>query len=501
MRRRGAIVVGAGPVGLMLAGEIRLGGADVVVYEKLAAPTGESRGVGFTRRAAEVFDQRGLLARLGEAESALGHFGGVRIDLGMLEEDHSSIRGVAQSRTEAMLEGWLGELGVPVRRGYEVVDLRETADEVVIVYDGPDGRGEDIAEYLVGCDGARSVIRTLAGFDFPGSEPTRGIYTADITGIETRHRPIGEKVPGGMVMAMNLEDGVLRIVIYEEGLRPQEKEGLSFSEMADAWQRMTGEDIHHAQVHWVSAFTDAARQAAEYRRGRVFVAGDAAHVQLPAGAQGLSVGVQDAANLGWKLAAAINGWASEGLLDSYHSERHPVGQQLLRNAQASALLYLTGDEMEPLRSVMRELVAYKDAARHLAGMTSGLTIRYDMGPGKHPLLGLRMPPGHELELSDGSRIRVAELLHPARGVLICTGDRDEAARVAVAWSDRVDIVRGSWGSNVPGGPDTAPEAVLLRPDGYVAWAAPGGDLAEALCRWFGTPVAAGTAPLTVPARA
>jgi len=498
--RRGAIVVGAGPVGLMLAGEIRLGGADVVVYEKLPVPSGESRGVGFTRRAAEVFDQRGLLARLGEAESALGHFGGVRIDLGALEENHASVRGVAQSRTEAMLEGWLGELGVPVRRGYEVTGFHESADGVEVFFDGPDGPGSDTAEYLVGCDGGRSDIRMLGGFDFPGSEPTRGVFTADITGIKTRHRPIGEKVPGGMVMAMNLEDGVLRIVIYEEGLRPQDKGGLTFAEMADAWQRMTGEDIHHAQVHWVSAFTDAARQAAQYRRGRVFVAGDAAHIQLPAGAQGLSVGVQDAVNLGWKLAAAINGRAPEGLIDTYHSERHPVGQQLLRNAQASALLYLTGDEMEPLRSVMRELVSYKDAARHLAGMTSGLTIRYDMGQGEHPLLGLRMPPGQELELPDGSRTRVVNLLHAARGVLISTGDSGAAAQTAAAWSDRVDVVTGSWAG---AGLDTMPEAVLLRPDGYVAWVAPGGgDLDGALGRWFGAAsVAAAGRPLTVPARA
>jgi hypothetical protein len=213
----------------------------------------------------------------------------------------------------------------------------------------------------------------------------------------------------------------------------------------------------------LSTFTDATRVAAEYQRGRVLLAGDAAHIQPPAMAMGLSVGVQDAVNLGWKLAAVINGTAPDGLLDSYHSERQPIGQQLIRNVQGSLILALTGDELEPLRSVVRELVTYKDAAGHLAGMVSGLSIRYDMGSCEHPQLGLRMPPDRELALTDGTRTRVAELLHPARGVFITTIDDSEAAHLVTDWADRVDIVTGNWiAAQAPSSP-AALEEVLIGP--------------------------------------
>src|SRR6266568_8995182 len=302
--KTGVIVVGAGPVGLMLASELHLGGADVTVYDRLTAPTGESRALGFNRRAAESLGQRGLLPRLGDFRwGPMGHFGGVRIDLGMLDENHSGVLGLSQARTEEMLGNWLAELGIPVRRGYEVTGFRETPDGVVVAFDGPEGPGTDTARYLVGCDGGRSTIRKLAGIDFPGPEPTRGFYTADVTGIDTRRRRVGENLPGGsMIMAMDLEDGVIRVVVHERGMPPRDRDSLTYTDLADAWQRLTGESIHHGQCRWISCFTDASRVAAGYRRGRVFLAGDAAHVQPPAMAQGLSVGVQDAVNLGWKLA-------------------------------------------------------------------------------------------------------------------------------------------------------------------------------------------------------
>jgi 2-polyprenyl-6-methoxyphenol hydroxylase-like FAD-dependent oxidoreductase len=515
------IVVGAGPVGLMLAGEVRLGGADVAVYDRLPGPSGESRGVGFTRRAAEVFDQRGLLDRFGEVEWAQGHFGGVRIDFAGLADNHFSVRGIPQFRTEEILEAWLRELGVVVHRSHEVTGYRQSAEEVTVQFRGPGGPGRDSARYLVGCDGARSLVRNLAGIGFPGWGATRGMYMADVVGSGVRPRPIGERVEGGMVMAFNLQNGVDRIVIHDEKLRPHEdRSTLRFAEVADAWQRMTGESLHHAEVRWISSFTDTTRQAAAYRAGRVFLAGDAAHIHMPAGAQGMSVGVQDAANLGWKLAAAAAGWAPDGLLDTYQDERHPVGRMLMRNTRAQTRLYLSGEEMEPLREVIRDLVQIPEVARHLAGTVSGLDIRYNTnnstdngtgtgtgtgtgngmgsgagsgtgtGGGGHPLTGLRLPPDAVLQRAGGGAVRVAELLHAARPVLVVTGDAVGDTGVwqaADGWSDRVGAVTGTWISERAGDHDL-PEAVLLRPDGYVAWASPGSSsLPQALEHWFGRP--------------
>jgi 2-polyprenyl-6-methoxyphenol hydroxylase-like FAD-dependent oxidoreductase len=486
------IVAGAGPTGLMLAGELRLGGANVVVYDKLPAPSGESRALGFTRRVAEVFGQRGLLTRLGDFRwGQQGHFGGVRIDLGSLPDDHHGVLGLPQSRTEEMLAGWLAELGVPVRRGYELCGLRQTGDGVVAVFDGPGGRREQTAAYLAGCDGGQSTVRRAAGIEAPGWAATRGMYMADITGAQVRQRPIGERVPGGnMVLAVSLGDGYYRILIHDKSLRPDPGSGPPpFSEVADAWQRMTGESLHHAQARWTCAFSNAAGLAERYSEGRVFLAGDAAHDTPPLAGWGLSVGIQDAVNLGWKLAAAVSGWAPAGLLGTYHLERHPLGQQLLRNTHAASTLYLSGAEMDPLRSVLGELMAYPEAAGHLAGMVSGLGVRYDMGPGDHPLLGLRMPPGRELELAGGGRASVASLLRRGRGVFIAAGDAVPSGHPVDGWADRVEVVAGRWAP----APDPHPvaESVLIRPDGYVAWAAPGGgDLAGALERWFGSAHAA-----------
>jgi len=490
------LIVGAGPVGLMLAGELRLHGVEVVVVERRPVPSGESRGLGFTARATEAFHQRGLLDRFETVEtSPQGHFGGIPLDFGVLEGCHFGVRGIPQYRIERMLEDWALELGVSVLRGHEVVDFQAGADQVDVVVDGPSGQRRHGAGFLVGCDGGRSTVRQRAGFEFPGTDATREMFLADVVGRKIRPRFIGERVPGGMVMSAPLEDGVDRIIVCEDGRAPKEdRQAVDFAEVADAWQRLTGESLHGAETRWVSGFTDATRQITEYRRGRVLIAGDAAHIHLPAGGQGLSVGIQDAANLGWKLAATVNGWAPDGLLDTYHHERHPAGARVLRNTLAQGMLYLTGERTDPLRSVMRELMAIPVVGRHLAGMVSGLDIRYDLGVTGHPLLGMRMPH-RELARPDGSRINVSETLHPARGVLISTGSPAGPEPLAAGWSDRVDLITGGWVPAGTGNGQVAPETVLVRPDGYVAWAEPGAgeELTSALRRWFGQPQAGSAA--------
>ncbi|MET8755721.1 FAD-dependent monooxygenase [Streptomyces sp. NPDC004667] len=481
------IVVGAGPAGMMLAGELRLAGVAVVVLERLERRTGESRGLGFTARTLETFDQRGILARFGDIErSTLGHFGGLPLDFGVLDGACQAAKTVPQSVTETHLEEWATGLGADIRRGHEVLALREDEDGVEVEVRGPDGVHSLRAAWLVGCDGGRSTVRKAAGFDFPGTAATMEMYLADIKGIELEPRMIGETLPGGMVMVGPLPGGTTRIVVCERGTPPRRREAPpSFEEVAAAWQRLTGEDISAAEPVWVSAFGDAARQVTEYRRGRVLLAGDAAHIHLPAGGQGMNTGIQDAVNLGWKLAAVVRGRAPLALLDTYHGERHPVGRRLLMNTRAQGLLFLSGAEVQPLRDSLRELMAYEDVARHLAAMVTGLEITYDVGAGGHPLLGRRMP-GLELD-GPGGRTSATALLRPARGVLLDLADNPRLRRRAAAWGDRVDIVTARPSGPSGGEPADDTTALLIRPDGYVAWAAPGShhDLPMALERWFG----------------
>ncbi|MGW8066182.1 FAD-dependent monooxygenase [Streptomyces ziwulingensis] len=494
------IVVGAGPTGLMLAGELRLGGARVVVIEKLAAPTGQSRGLGFTARAMETFDERGLLPRFGQgdtlATSPMGHFGGAQFDFTVLEDAHFGARGIPQGDTEAVLETWAAELGADIRRGWEFVSLADghlDGDTVEITARTPQGEERTLrAAHLVGCDGGSSRVRRAAGFDFPGTDATQGMYLADITGVELTPRFLGERLGHGMVMAAPLSEGVWRIIVCPDGRpAPDRERTVTFQEVAGAWRDITGEDIGHGAASWVSSFTNATRQASQYRRGRVFLAGDAAHIHLPAGGQGLSTGVQDAANLGWKLASVIRGDAPEALLDTYHAERHPVGARLLMNTRAQGIVFLGGPECDPLRELMAELVQYDDVKRHLAGIVSHLDIRYDLtttddtGTGAaHPLVGRRMPP-RQLVGAHGETT-TARLLHTGHGVLLDLADDPEVRRAAAGRRDRVDVATVA--AKPADGADAlaGATAVLVRPDGYVAWAGTSAQgLEPALQRWFG----------------
>jgi bifunctional hydroxylase/dehydrase len=490
------VIVGAGPTGLMLAGELRLGGAEVIVLDQLSEPTTESRGLGFTPRTMEVFAQRGLVDRFAALDTALqtvrgGHFGGLPLDFGVFPEAHPAVVNLPQVVTETMLRGWVAELGCDVRRGHTVLALAEGADTddgVRVRAEGPDGPVLLRARYLVGCDGGRSTVRRLAGFDFPGTPATLTLFLADVRGCGIRPRFIGEWLPGGVAMSAPLGEGVDRVVVCERDTPPQRRTGPpEFGEVAAGWQRLTGEDISHGEALWVSAFGDATRLATEYRRGRVLLAGDAAHVHLPAGGLGMNTGIQDAFNLGWKLAAVVTGRAPGPLLDTYHDERHAVGTRLLSNTRAQGLLFLGGTEMAPLREVLGELTGYPAVHRHLAGLVSGLEIRYPVGPGEHPLLGLRMP---DLELAtEAGTTGVFPLLRGARGLLLDLADDPSVRECARPWADRVELVtaKAAADSSVP-----RADAVLVRPDGHVAWASPGAaeELPAALDRWFGPPAAA-----------
>jgi bifunctional hydroxylase/dehydrase len=488
------IVVGAGPTGLMLAAELRLAGVTCTILERRAEPMQQSRALGFSARTIEEFDQRGLLPRFGELTTIpVGHFGGLQLDYRVVPGGSYGARGVPQSVTEAILAARARELGAELQRGWEVVGLTTDDRGVEVEAATPEGPRRLRAGYLVGCDGARSTVRKLLGVDFPGTEPTLEMWLADVTGCRLRPRFSGERVAGGMVMVLPMGPEVARVVVYERaaGLRGSQDAPM-FDQVADAWERLTGEDIHGGRPLWVSWFTDSSRQAAEYRRGRVFLAGDAAHVHLPIGGQGMSAGIQDAVNLGWKLAAQIAGHAPAELLDTYHTERHPVGARVLTNTLAQCYLYLRGDELEPLREVMAELMAYEDVQRHLVGMVTGLDIRYDVGPGDHPLLGRRLPQQELVgEFGQSGKTTTFELLHAGRGVLLDLAEDAGLADAAARWADRVDVVTATPHAAGPGGPLDAAQAVLVRPDGYVGWVGSAesdrATLPAALTRWFGRP--------------
>ncbi len=484
------IVVGAGPTGLMLAGELRLAGVSTIVLERLAEPMKQSRALGFSARTIEEFDQRGLLALFGDLHTIpVGHFGGLPIDYRVLEGGSYGARGKPQSLTEAVLAGWADEKGAVVYRDHEVTGLRTAADGVELDVSTPDGRTRLRARYVAGCDGARSSVRKLIGVDFPGTDPVIEMWFADLAGCTLRPRFSGERVPGGMVMVLPMGPEINRVVMYERGVTRQGDGAPSFGEVAASWHRLTGEDISAALPLWTSFTTDASRQATQYRCGRVFLLGDAAHIHLPVGAQGMSAGIGDAVNLGWKLGSEINGYAPADLLDTYHTERHPVAARILVNTLAQRILYLSGDEMNPMRDVMTELLAHEEVRKLLVGMVTGLDIRYDVGPGDHPLLGRRLP---DLELTgdfgNSGRAKAFQFLSAGRGVLLDLGNDATLRAAAAPWTDRIDIITTTCR---PRGALTDVEAALVRPDGYIAWIGSSGvgaaALPAALARWFGQP--------------
>jgi 3-(3-hydroxy-phenyl)propionate hydroxylase len=485
MKNHAVVITGGGPTGLMLAGELALAGVDVAILERRTSQDlVGSRAGGLHSRTIEIFDQRGIADRfLQEGQVAqVARFAGMLLDMSDCPTRHNYGLALWQNHIERILAGWIAELQVPIHRGHEVTGFAQGDTAVNIALS--DGRSLQ-AEYLVGCDGGRSVIRKTAGIAFPGWDPTTSNLIAE---VEVAEEPEwGVRYDAAGVHAFSRLDGGrrARVLVTEQRLGPTSEPTLH--DLREALVAVYGTDYGVHSPASISRFTDMARQAAAYREKRVLLAGDAAHVHPPDGGQGLQTGVEDAVNLGWKLAQVVHRISPESLLDTYHAERHPVAARVLRNAIAAVALRRADDRTNVLRDTVAELLAMDEPRRRFAAMLSGLDIRYNLGQG-HPLLGRRMPD-LDLITANGPR-RVFTLLHVARPVLLNVG---EPGRFDITpWTDRVQIVdatsSGTW--ELPAiGAISAPTAVVVRPDGYVAWVGDRAEhgLADALTRWFGAP--------------
>ncbi len=486
MDEHAVVIAGGGPAGMMLAAELALADVDVVVVERRPDHVlVGSRAGGFHSRTIEVLDQRGVAERfLAEGQVAQAvMFGTTVLDMSDFPTRHPYSLGIWQNQIERILGEWVAELPVELRYGTEVTGCAQDGTGVDVELS--DGRSVR-ARYLVGCDGGRSVVRKAAGIGFPGWEPTRSNLIAEVE--VTEETPKGIRTDAIGVHGLHrMEDGrTVRVVVTERQIGPGTEPTLA--DLREALVAVFGTDFGVHTPVWISRFTDMTRQAASYRSGRVLLAGDSAHVHYPVGGQGLSLGVQDAVNLGWKLARVVAGTSDEELLDTYHDERHPVAARALRHTMASGLLQRGDDRSKALVEVVTELALLDEPRRLLAGIISGLDIHYDLGEG-HPLLGRRMPD-LDLVTAAGDPLRLYTELHDAMPLFLDLGG--PGGSDLGPWTDRVRRVDagydGPWELPVLG-PVTPPTAVLVRPDGYVAWVGVGTDvgLRAALTTWFGAP--------------
>ncbi|MDX3188087.1 FAD-dependent monooxygenase [Streptomyces sp. MN03-5084-2B] len=489
MTEHQVVVAGCGPVGAFLAAELRLAGASVVVLERRTEPDPHSRAFRLQTRTLELLDHRGLLEKFQATAIKIPktHFAAIRpplLDLDRLDSEHPFTLGIPQTRTEAYLEEHARGLGAQIRRGHEVVGLTQDEDQVRLTVRGPDGEYELTAGYLVGCDGGRSTVRKLAGIGFPGRAGEVSALLGDVTLDAPDEFPSGipgtVRTPDGLVMAVGMPGEGIRVFTCEFGREvPDRDRPVTLDELRAAVRRVTGRDIGMREPTWMARFTDASRLVENYRAGRVFLAGDAAHVHFPIGAQGLNLGLQDAMNLGWKLGARIAGRVGEEVLDTYDTERRPAAERVILETRAQLSLMDPAENIDPVRELIRELLAIDEVNLHLSRLLTGLDTRYPAPDGAHPLVG-RLVPAVPLE----GGVRVAELLRPARATLLDLTGRFPLPDGWAAHVDRVELKQA----------DAADlGAVLIRPDGYVAWAADAdGDdrgLAAALATWLGEPAA------------
>jgi 2-polyprenyl-6-methoxyphenol hydroxylase-like FAD-dependent oxidoreductase len=481
MAEHAVVIAGGGPTGLMLAAELTLAEIDVAVVERRASQLLDgSRSGGLHSRTIEVLDQRGIADRfLAEGQAMqVQAFAGIPLDISDFPTRHNYGLALWQSHVERLLAAWVSELGVPITRARDVTGF--TQDDAGVDVELSDGQVLRAA-YLVGCDGGRSVVRKAAGIGFPGVDPSTSWLIAE---VQTDEKPeFGIRRGGGGIGRG--DGGSVRIVLIEQELDHTSEPTLA--DLREALVAAYGTDFGAHSPSWISRFTDMTRQADSYRSGRVLLAGDAAHVHPPQGGQGLNVGVQDAVNLGWKLARVVNGVSPDSLLDTYHAERHPVGARVQHNTLAQVALGGTDERHDALRATVADLLAMDGPRRRFAAMMSGLDIHYGPDAG-HPLVGRRMPD-LDLRTSDGPQ-RVFTLLHDAEPVLLDLGGAVSVD--GTPWAGRVRHVRGEyagpWVLPVIGAV-TAPDAVLIRPDGHVAWVGHGTDdgLRDALTTWFGAP--------------
>ncbi|WP_034091463.1 rifampin monooxygenase [Streptacidiphilus albus] len=469
------IIVGCGPTGLMLAGELRLHGVRVLVLEKEAEPTKQSRARGLHARSIELMDQRGLLEQFlaaGEQFRVGGFFAGLASHWPeQLDTAHSYVLGIPQEVTERLLTEHATRLGTEIRRNRELVGLSQDEEGVTVeLADGTQLR----SRYLVGCDGGRSTVRKLLGVGFPG-EPSRNDTLLVEVELADPPEAVAEVVAEVRrtekrfgAIPLKDQDGVYRVIVPAAGVVEDRAAAPTLDELRQQLRAYAGTDFGAHSPRWLSRFGDATRLAERYRVDRVLLAGDAAHIHPPTGGQGLNLGVQDAFNLGWKLAAEVNGWAAEGLLDSYQTERHPVAAAVLDNTRAQMQLLSSDPGAQAVRRLMSELVDFEEVNRYLIEKITAIAVRYDFGEG-HELLGRRL---RDVQLKQG---HLYGLMHGGRGLLL---DRTGGLSVA-GWADRVDHV-------VDAGEELDVPAVLLRPDGHVAWVGEDQqDLLAHLPTWFG----------------
>ncbi|MBB5918322.1 bifunctional hydroxylase/dehydrase [Nocardia transvalensis] len=474
------VIVGIGPTGLMLASELRLWGVDCLVIGTSVTPETESRALGFTPSTQEIFAHRDMLREFGELERLPAvHFAGIVISAEHVASPYKPVMRFPQYRTEGVLRARAARLGATLAQSYTVTDIRESGEGLETIADGPDGTIRVRSHYVIGCDGAHSTVRGIASLGYSLTPPSVQMLLADVEHAGLPNNPFGKRTSGGMVMSGPLDDRVDRLIVCDFHAEPLER-GVRVEEshLKSAYKNVTGDDLPPGKIRWASYFNDASGMAPSFRNGSLLLAGDAAHTHLPAGGQGMNVSIQDAVNLGWKLAAAVRGWAPAGLLDTYDAERRQAARELLDDTRAQGQLFLGSQDVDPLRELLTRLAATREAAEILADEVTGMALRYDFAHGSPEPVG-RLLPTANLRLPHQDTPPLGLLRH-GRGAFVTPGGDPATTELLSRWRDRVELTTTAT-------PDDT--EFLVRPDGYVAWTSHSGEpLTDAIERWFGPAV-------------